>query len=73
MTGYDRRQLARAERLLEQALRQVRRARARLDGEAMELRAGCYAASVNAWEADLILENAAKRIGRRMTRRRGVS
>lgn len=30
MTGYDRRQLARAERLLEQALRQVRRAWRRL-------------------------------------------
>lgn len=64
MNGYDRRQLARAERLLERALQEVRLARERMDDEA-EVWPRCYWGSVPAGEAHRILRRAFLRIDRR--------
>lgn len=63
MTGYDRRQLARAERLLAEALREVRLARMRHDEDAVGLRCGW--AEAPAAEATRILARMARRIDRR--------
>jgi len=69
VSGYDRRQLARAraERLLAEALREVRLARMRHDEDAVGLRCGW--AEAPAAEATRILDRAVRRI----QRRRGVS
>ncbi|MCL4836439.1 MAG: hypothetical protein KJ058_00550 [Thermoanaerobaculia bacterium] len=63
MTGYDRRQLARAERLLVDALKEVRWAPTFDDEREVALR--CWWGSELAREAQQILDRADKRIRRR--------
>lgn len=64
MTGYDRRQLAQAERLLAAALQQVRFARARLDDE-LDVSLRCMWATQMAEEAARILARMTRRLDHR--------